>query len=410
MITREQLAERDAGDVLAAVRERFFIPTGIVYLDGNSLGPMPRAVPAHVREIIETQWGEDLITSWNRHDWVNMPLRLGDKLAPLLGAAPGQVAIADSTSVNLFKVLSAALAMRAGRSVVLSEAGNFPTDLYVARGLTAHCDCTLKLTADGEDVAAALDEDTAVLLLTQVDFRSGAMHDIARVSKAAHAVGALVIWDLAHSAGAVPLQLDAWQVDLAIGCGYKYLNGGPGAPAFVYVNQALQARFQPLLQGWFAHARPFDFDPDFHAADGIRRALCGTPPVLSMAALEVGLDTFAGVDMAQVREKSLALSDVFMQVLQQECGDCGMQIISPREPDKRGSQVAVKHPHAYAAMQALIERGVIGDFRSPDIMRFGFGPLYIRFVDVWDAVAALRDVFTAHSYADPKYGVRAKVT
>ncbi|MDH3716471.1 MAG: kynureninase [Gammaproteobacteria bacterium] len=410
MLTREQLAERDAGDALAPVRERFFIPPATIYLDGNSLGPMPRAVPAHVRNVIENQWGEDLITSWNRHDWVNMPKRLGEKLAPLLGAAPGQVAVADSTSVNLFKVLSAALAVRGQRSVVLSEAGNFPTDLYVAQGLVASCDCTLKLAATSDEVVAALDEDTAVLMLTQVDFRSGELHDIARVSEAAHEAGALVIWDLAHSAGAVPLQLDAWQVDLAIGCGYKYLNGGPGAPAFVYVNQAFQARFQPLLQGWFAHARPFDFDPQFVAADGIRRALCGTPPVLSMAALEVGLETFDGVEMAQVREKSLALTDSFMAVLQQECGDYGMQIVSPREPARRGSQVAVKHPDAYAAMQALIARGVIGDFRSPDIMRFGFAPLYIRFVDVWDAVATLQEIFATRSYDDPLYRARAEVT
>jgi kynureninase len=410
MLTREQLAERDAGDVLARVRARFHIPAGTIYLDGNSLGPMPRAVAAHVRDVVVAQWGEDLITSWNRHDWVNMPLRLGDKLAPLLGAAPGQVVVADSTSVNLFKVLSAALAMRGQRSVVLSEAGNFPTDLYVAQGLVASYDCTLQLVADGKDVLDALDANTAVLMLTQVDFRSGALHDIADVSKAAHEAGALVIWDLAHSAGALPLELDAWHVDLAIGCGYKYLNGGPGAPAFVYVNQAFQARFKPLLQGWFAHARPFDFDPDFVAADGIRRALCGTPPVLSMAALEVGLDTFAGVDISQVREKSLALTETFMQVLEQECSDYGLQIVSPREPARRGSQVAVKHPDAYAAMQALIARGVIGDFRSPDIMRFGFAPLYIRFVDVWDAAAVLRDIFTTRSYDDPKYRARAEVT
>ena len=339
-----------------------------------------------------------------------MPLRLGEKLAPLLGAAAGQVAIADSTSVNLFKVLSAALAVRGGRSVVLSEAGNFPTDLYVAQGLVASQDCTLELIADGEDVTAALNQKTAVLMLTQVDFRSGALHDIAGVNEAARKAGALVIWDLAHSAGAVPLQLDDWQVDLAIGCGYKYLNGGPGAPAFVYVGKAFQTRFQPLLQGWFAHARPFDFTPDFEAADGIRRALCGTPPVLSMAALEVGLDTFDGVDMAQVREKSLALTETFMQLLQQECGDYGIQIVSPGEPARRGSQVAIRHPNAYAAMQALIARGVIGDFRTPDIMRFGFAPLYVRFVDVWDAVATLREVFATRSYDHPKYATRAQVT
>ena len=410
MLTREQLAERDASDVLAAVRERFHVPSGTIYLDGNSLGPMPRAVPAHVRNVIEEQWGEDLITSWNRHGWADMPLRLGEKLAPLLGAAAGQVAVADSTSVNLFKVLSAALAVRGGRSVVLSEVGNFPTDLYVAQGLVASQNCTLKLIAEGEDVAAALDQNTAVLMLTQVDFRSGALHDIARVTEAARATGTLVIWDLAHSAGALPLQLDDWQVDLAIGCGYKYLNGGPGAPAFVYVSTAFQKRFRPLLQGWFAHARPFDFTPDFEAADGIRRALCGTPPVLSMAALEVGLGTFDGVGMAQVREKSLALTETFMQLLEQECGDYGVQIISPREPARRGSQVAVRHPNAYPAMQALIARGVIGDFRTPDIMRFGFAPLYIRFVDVWNAVAALRDVLATRDYDDPKYTTRAQVT
>ena len=410
MLTREQLAERDASDVLAGVRERFYVPSGTIYLDGNSLGPMPRAVPAHVRNVIEEQWGEDLITSWNRHGWADMPLRLGDKLALLLGAATGQVVVADSTSVNLFKVLSAALAVRGGRSVVLSERGNFPTDLYVAQGLVESYDCSLELIADGQDVVAALDENTAVLMLTQVDFRSGRLHDIAKVTEAARKTGTLVIWDLCHSAGALPLQLDDWQVDLAIGCGYKYLNGGPGAPAFVYVGKAFQRRFQPLLQGWFAHARPFDFTPDFEAADGIRRALCGTPPVLSMAALEVGLGSFDGVGMEQVREKSLALTEAFMQLLEQECGDYGVQIISPREPARRGSQVAVRHPNAYAAIQALIARGVIGDFRAPDLMRFGFAPLYIRFVDVWDAVSALREVLVTRGYDDPSYATRAQVT
>ncbi len=407
----EELLARDAQDPLASVRQRFLLPDGLIYLDGNSLGALPSVAPSLLAHTIAHEWGERLIRSWNEAGWIDLPQRLGARIAPLIGAQPDEVIVADSTSVNLFKVLSAALRLNPHRRVILSEQDNFPTDLYIVQGLIALSGerYTLRLvTADA--LEHALDEDVALLLLTHVNYRTGAMHDMARLTRLAHARGALTIWDLAHSAGALPLALDADAVDFAVGCGYKYLNGGPGAPAFLFVAQRWQADFRQPLTGWMGHAQPFAFAPDYQPTPGVAQALCGTPPILALRALEAGLATFDGVDMHLVREKSLALTDLFITLVESLCADFALELITPREPQRRGSQVSFRHPQAHAVVQALIARGVIGDFRAPDVMRFGFAPLYVRYRDVWDAAHALADVLRSRAWQDPRFQRRAKVT
>ena len=405
-ITRDDAAALDHADELAPFRDRFVLPDGVIYLDGNSLGPLPKATPARVAQVLEREWGQSLIRSWTDHGWIDLQFRVGEKIARLIGAAPGTTVVADSTSVNLFKLLAAALDQRPGRNVILTEEGNFPTDLYVAQGLAA-------LLQDGHvlrpvsDVMAALDARTAVLMLTHVNYRSGAMHDMAAVTRAAHAAGALVLWDLSHSIGAVPLQLDADGVDLAVGCGYKYLNGGPGAPAFLHVAKHLQDDLRLPLTGWLGHAEPFAFESTYRPASGIARAVVGTPPILSLAALEMGIDIALEAPMAAVRAKSLRLAELFMSLMEREPG---FRLLTPRAESSRGSQVAFAHPDGYAIMQSLIDRGVIGDFRAPDVLRFGLAPLYVRFVDVWDAVAVLRDVMASGAWRDARFQRPRKVT
>jgi kynureninase len=410
-LTRDDCRARDAEDPLAALREDFALPEGTIYLDGNSLGALPRATPARMAELIEHQWGHDLVTSWNKHGWIDLPRRVGDKIARLVGAGPGEVVVADSTSVNLFKVLAAALRLNPGRSVILSERHNFPTDLYIAEGLIELLGGRhrLRLVA-GDEIAGAVDGDTAVVMLTQVDYRSGAMHDLAAVTRAAQAAGALMLWDLAHSAGAVPVDLTAAGADFAVGCGYKYLNGGPGAPAFVWVAPRHQERFQQPLSGWLGHAEPFAFAPHYRPAPGIGRYACGTPPVLSLAALEAGVDLLLGVEPAALREKSLRLTDIFIGAVEQEAAGLGLALLTPREGARRGSQASFRHAAGWPVMQALIARGVIGDFRAPDILRFGFAPLYTRFVDAWDAAAALADILKTGAWDRPEFHQRAAVT
>jgi len=410
-LTRADCAAYDRDDPLAAARDAFDLPCDVIYLDGNSLGPLPKKTRARLDEVIAVEWGRDLITSWNKHGWIDLPRRVGDKIARLIGAGPGEVVVADSTSINLFKVLAAALALNPGRRVVLSERENFPTDLYMAQGLIKLLGGTHELRlVDGAAVADAIDADTAVVMLTHVNYRTGAMHDMAAVTRAAHAQGALIVWDLAHSAGAVPVDLNGANADFAVGCGYKYLNGGPGAPAFVWVAARHQERFTQPLSGWLGHAAPFAFEPDYRPAAGVARYVCGTPPVLSMAALEAGVDVVLSADIDQIRRKSVALCELFIRLVEQECDGLGLTLASPRDSTRRGSQVSFQHAEGYPVMQALIARGVIGDFRAPDILRFGFAPLYIRFVDVWDAVAALRDILTSGAWDRPEFRVRAKVT
>lgn len=410
-LDRATCAAQDDGDPLAFARDRFELPAGTVYLDGNSLGALPKTTPTRIETVIRRQWGSDLITGWNKHGWVDLPRRLGARIADLIGAHADEVVVCDSTSVNVFKLLSAALRLRPDRKVILSDTGNFPTDLYMAQGLAdllgrGH---RLELVAPA-DIAARIAEDVAVVLLTEIDYRTGRRHDMAAINARARAAGALTLWDLAHSAGAMPVDLNGTGTDFAIGCGYKYLNGGPGAPAFLYVARRWLTETQQPLFGWFGHAAPFDFETAYQPRSGIDRFLVGTPPVLSMAALECGLETFAGVDLNQMRAKSLALGDLMIRLVAQECIGLGLTLASPTDADRRGSQVSYAHANGYAVMQALIARGVIGDFRAPDLLRFGFTPLYTRYQDIWDAVAALKCVLEQDEWQRPEFSHRAAVT
>ena len=406
-MNQDEARALDAADPLAAMRVRFALPDGVIYLDGNSLGALPRATGAAVAEVIERQWGDDLITSWNRHGWIDAPAALAAKLAPLIGAAANEVLVCDSTSVNLFKLLAAALAARPGRRVILSEANNFPTDLYIAEGLARLLPGVELRTVDRDEIAAALDDAVAVLMLTHVDYRSGQRHDMAALSAAARAAGALSLWDLSHSAGALELSLSADGADLAVGCGYKYLNGGPGAPAFLYVAAGLQERLRSPLSGWMGHEAPFAFDGDYRAAPGISRFLAGTPSIIAMTALRAGLATFDDVTMMQVEAKAATLTDYFVTCVEAHCP--GLELASPRDAAKRGSHVSFRHPEAYRVMQALIAGGVIGDVRMPDLIRFGFAPLYNSYEDAFHAARILGEILRDRLWDDPRYARRATV-
>ncbi len=408
-LTLQDAQARDEADPIAHARARFALPEGVIYLDGNSLGALPHATAKAVGGVLAGQWGKDLISSWNRHDWIGLPQRLGACIAPLIGAAADEVIVTDTTSTNLFKLIAAALAARPGRDVILSESGNFPTDLYMAQGVAAMCGARVRTVA-GADILAALDDSVAVLMLTHVHYKSGRLHDMAAVTAAAHAAGALVIWDLSHSTGAVSVDLNGCSVDLAVGCGYKYLNRGPGAPAFLYVARHLQEGLQSPLSGWMGHAAPFAFEDDYRPAAGIDRFLCGTPSVLAMAALEEGLATFDGVVPEVVFAKGRALGDYAIALIDGRCAGRGFTLLSPRESAVRGSHVSLAHADAWPICQALIAHGVIGDFRAPDALRLGFAPLYTRFVDVWRAVETIRDVVDSASWDDPAYRARAAVT
>ena len=411
MMHRTQAEALDRADPLADFRDRFALPPGVIYLDGNSLGPLPRATPARLAEVVGHEWGEGLIRSWNDAGWMDLPARLGERIATLIGAPQGSVLVADSTSLNVFKLLGAALALRPGRRDIVTEADNFPTDVYVAGGLADLLGQGHRLRrVAAEDLAASLGPETAVMLLTHVNYRTGAMHDMAALTRAAHAAGALVVWDLAHSAGAVPVDLTAAEADMAVGCGYKFLNGGPGAPAFLYVAPHLHTGLRFPIHGWLGHAEPFAFAPDFRPAPGIAAALVGTPPVLGLAALQVGVELALEAPMPRVREKSLRLGDLFAALVARDCAGHGLRLLTPDTPARRGSQISYAHPGAYPIMQALIARGVIGDVRAPDILRFGLTPLTLRFVDVWDAVAVLREVLDSGAWRAPEFQARRKVT
>jgi kynureninase len=425
MTTQQDCITLDAQDPLRELRHQFTLPEGVIYLDGNSLGVLPNTAAARVAKAVTEEWGQGLIRSWNSAGWFEMPQKVGNKIAQLIGAGPGEVVATDSTSINLFKVLSTALSIAAidtpQRKVLVSERSNFPTDLYIAEALCKERGLTL-LLVDADDIEAALTPDVAVLMLTHVNYRTGAMFDMQAVTGKAHAAGVLCVWDLAHSAGAVPVDLTAAQADFAVGCGYKYLNGGPGAPAFVWVNPKHAARdvWQPLA-GWFGHAAPFAFTPEYQPAQGITRYLCGTPPVLSMTAFDCGLDTVLAAEplggIAALRAKSLALTDMFIALVEQRCADHGLGLATPREHSKRGSQVCLTRSEgAYAIIQALIARGVIGDFRAGDgaahldILRFGFTPLYTSFEDVWNAVEHLRQVLETGEWKSFEFNQKGAVT
>lgn len=410
MICRNDCIHRDGQDPLREIRQQFVLPPGIIYLDGNSLGPLPKAVPERIEQVVRQEWGVGLIRSWNSVGWVDLPQKVGAKIAPLIGAQANEVIAADSTSINLFKCLCMALSLRPERKAVVSEQSNFPTDLYMVEGVRQFLgrDFELRLM-DGDQIEAALSDDVAVLMLTEVDFKTGRLHDMRRLTEKAHAKGILTIWDLAHSTGALPVDLAAAEADFAVGCGYKYLNGGPGAPAFIFVKAELQSQTRSPLTGWFGHANPFDFTTAYKPAPDIRRQLCGTPAVIGLSALDAALDIFNGVSMSMVRTKSLALSDLFMALLAERLEN-EFDIVTPQDPAQRGSQVSLMHPHGYAIVQALIERGIIGDFRAPNILRFGLASLYLRFVDIFDAIEGVSAVMKERSYLTPRYAMRAAVT
>jgi kynureninase len=396
----------DAADPLRSLRDRFHLPRGLIYLDGNSLGALPKAAPARLRQMVEEEWGEELIRSWNSRDWIGAPQRIGAKLAPLIGAGPHEVIVADSTSVNLFKLLVAA-ARLSERKTLLSEAGNFHTDLHIAAGVADLLGLTLDI-APRAAIEGRIGPDTNLLLLTHVHYKTAARFDMAAITARAKAAGAMTIWDLSHSAGAVPVDLHGAGAELAIGCGYKYLNGGPGAPAFLYVAEHLQERLGSPLQGWMGHAAPFAFTDDYAPAAGISRFLAGTPPILSLAALECGLDAFEGVTVERLWSKANALFDVFHGLIEQRCP--GLMCITARAPEQRGSHISFRHRHAFEICQALIAARVIGDFRAPDVIRFGLTPLYLGFEDLWVGVDRLAGIMEQETWRDPKFAVRGKVT
>ena len=403
---------RDDGDALAPLRSLFALPADSIYLDGNSLGPMPRMVAAEVQQLLVKEWSEDLIASWNKHDWIRLPKDVGEQIAPLIGAAPGQVLCADTISINLFKLLSTALDLQSGRRVILLAEGDFPTDGYVAQGLAGLLGeqrCVLR-RVPAKELLTALNEEVAVLLLTEVNYRSGERFPMDELTAAAHAAGALTVWDLAHSAGAMKVQLDAARADFAVGCGYKFFNGGPGAPGFLYVAERHQEWARQPLSGWLGHREPFAFEAAYQPATGIDRFQVGTPAVISMVALRAALRVFDRVSLDALRAKSLALTDLFMQSLSEAKLDSHFRCITPREHERRGSQVSLCHDEAWGVSQALIERGVIVDFRAPDIVRFGFAPLYNRFSEVTRAVALLREIMDTQAHRDSRFATRPTVT
>ncbi|HMS26890.1 MAG TPA: kynureninase [Burkholderiaceae bacterium] len=432
MITLDHCRALDQQDPLRTLKDTFSLPAGVIYLDGNSLGVLPKATSARVTQVVEHEWGKGLIRSWNSAGWFELPQKVGNKIATLIGANAGEVVATDTTSINLYKVLSAALHICAAdspqRKIIVSERSNFPTDLYIAQALCQQHGFTLQLLEENE-ITAALTQDVAVLMLTHVNYRTGAMHDMTALTEAAQAQGILTVWDLAHSAGAVPVDLQGAKADFAVGCGYKYLNGGPGAPAFVWVNPQHADRFWQPLAGWWGHAAPFEFTPDYRPAAGINRYLCGTQPIINMAALDCGLDVFAVAEplggMQALRAKSLALTDLFIQLGNERCAGYGLGMATPLNHQQRGSQVSLTREFgaglagssgAYAIVQALIARGVIGDYRAgdgkthKDIMRFGFTPLYIGYEEVWHAVEHLRQVLLTEEWKLPQHNQKHAVT
>ena len=408
-MTREDALQLDAADPLARFLEAFELPAGVIYLDGNSLGPPPKTALTRLADVAAREWGRDLIRSWNVNAWIEAPLRVGGKIARLIGAKPNEVTVADSTSVNLFKLAAGALSLRPGRTKILSETGNFPTDLYVLQGFSELIPGVELRALDAPDVPGSIGETTAVVVLTEVHYKSAHRWDMAALTAAAHAKGALILWDLSHSAGAVATDLNGAGADLAIGCGYKYLNGGPGAPAFLFVAERHQGAIRSPLTGWMGHAQPFAFDDDFRPAADIRAQITGTPPVLGLAALEAGVDLQLQADPALVEAKGLALADLFIDQVEARCTGFGVEVASERGA-RRGLHVALTHPEGYAVVQALMARGVIGDFRAPDVLRFGFSPLFLSHAEVWNAVEHLREVLATRAWDTEAFRARAAVT
>ncbi|MCX8745196.1 kynureninase [Snodgrassella sp. B3882] len=415
MITFEQCQQWDAEDELANLKSQFDLPQGVIYLDGNSLGAKPIKAMDCAQQVINQQWGTDLINSWNKAGWWDLPVRLGNKIGQLVGARENETVVTDTTSMNLFKVLATAIGIQQQhptRKTIIAERDSFPTDLYMIEGFMALINqgYKLQLIDQPEDLPQYLDEQTAVVVLSHVNYRTGYLHDMAAVNQQAHAQGALIIWDLCHSIGAVPIDLNGSNSDFAIGCTYKYLNGGPGSPAMLWVHSRYQTAFNQPLSGWWGHAKPFAMDVSYTPADNVRRYLCGTQPIVSMSLVECGVDIFLQTDMQALRQKSLRLTDVLIQLLEQECAGYDLTLITPREHLHRGSHISVRHPHGYAIVQALIARGVIGDYREPEVIRLGVTPLYLSFCDIWQAVQHLKQVLVSQEWAQPQFQTRRQVT
>jgi kynureninase len=410
MTTREECQGLDIEDSLAPLRNEFLLNYDEIYLDGNSLGPLSRASSTRVYDVVESEWAKQLVRGWNDAGWMAMPTQLGDRIARLIGARPGEVVVADTLTIALAKLIGGALALRPDRHVVLTDVANFHSDLYISAAVAANAGRPVTVKAiDRNTLAEELSDDVALVMLTHVDFRSGEMLDLAGITQQVHEAGALMLWDFAHSTGAVPLDVEGAHVDFAAGCGYKYLNAGPGAPAYMYIRTSWQGVIENPLPGWLGHARPFEFELSYEPAKGMQSFVTSSPSIIALGALDGALDVFEQTDMASIRTKSLQLTDLFMALVEERLPKT-FEIVTPREHDRRGSQVALRHPESYGIVQALISRGVIGDFRAPDVARFGFTPLYLRFVDVFDAVETLAEVMASEAFRDPKYAVRNAVT
>tara|TARA_Y100001949_G_scaffold121148_1_gene103058 strand:- start:650 stop:1897 length:1248 start_codon:yes stop_codon:yes gene_type:complete len=412
-LTREDFTSLDKIDPLAKVRDEFSLPQNLIYFDGNSLGPLPKCTIHTLETMIQKEWGNGLIGSWNKENWINMPRELGNKIAPLVGAKLGEVIVVDSTSVNLFKVLTSALLLNKNRRVIVSEAENFPSDLYILESVNKMFGESYErhLIEEGDyEIDKYIDTSTAVVMLSHVNYKTGRISDIKRITSIAHEKGALVIWDLSHSVGVMPLYLHDCGVDFAVGCTYKHLNGGPGAPGFLYVHKSLIEKVSQPLTGWMGHIQPFEFVVNYQPANDICKYICGTPPIIAYKAIESGLTVFEQVSMNVVREKSIKLSEMFIQLMQQECIKFGFELFSPRNAEQRGSQVSFTHGNGFSIMQTLISHSVVGDFRQPNILRFGFSPLYMRFKDVWDAVICLREIMQTKEWQSEQFNKRGYVT
>ena len=402
----------DKQDPLSRYREEFFLPKNTIYFDGNSLGPVPKKTIKNLNKTINEEWGKDLINSWNKANWINLPQTLGDKIAPLLGAKSGEVVVVDSTSLNLFKVLTSALRLNKNRKKIVSESTNFPSDLYILEGvngmLNNHYEC--QLIDDDINFEKYIDSSTAVVMLSHINYKTGRISDMKKITDYAHQQGALVVWDLSHSVGVIPMDLHNIGVDFAVGCTYKHLNGGPGAPGFLYVHSDLIAIVSQPLSGWLGHSDPFAFETKYTPANNINKFICGTPSILSYKAVESALDIFDEISLEQVREKSIQLSELFIKLIQQECGDFGFELFSPIDAALRGSQISYKHENAYPIMQSLISRGIIGDYREPNILRFGISPLYMRYEDVWSAIICLKNIMQSNEWDSSNFKIRNYVT
>ena len=412
-LAREDFIKLDTLDLIKKVREEFALPKDVIYFDGNSLGPLPKNTIKSLDSVIQKEWGNGLIRSWNEENWINLPRNLGNQLAPLIGAKEGEVIVVDSTSINLFKVLSSALMLNKNRKVIVSEAANFPSDLYILEGVNNMFGESYErcLIDEGDDeIEKYIDSSTAVVVLSHINYKTGRITDLKKITTFAHEKGALVVWDISHSVGVLPMNLHDLGVDFAVGCTYKHLNGGPGAPGFLFVHSSLIEKVSQPLTGWLGHIKPFDFEVEYQPANDINKFICGTPPIIAYKAIESGLEIFKDLSIIEIREKSIKLSEMFIQLIQQECNQFGFTLFSPKNSEQRGSQISFLHENAYSIIQALISHGIIGDYREPNVMRFGISPLYMRFEDVWNAITCLREIMQTGEWQSEKFKNKNYVT